>query len=136
MTQICLALAALILRAVEHGKPIEQLFYSLQTLQNQDDGNIAVLEMLTVLPEEVVDTQNTDTSISPAHRSQYGQEVYVHSFYTSVSVSFGFPPFSICFAFMICSPFSFVPDLTKLNAASLTYSYGARVPTGSISKNV
>ncbi|KAG8656082.1 transportin MOS14 isoform X2 [Manihot esculenta] len=79
LTQICLALAALILRAVEHGKPIEQLFYSLQTLQNQDDGNIAVLEMLTVLPEEVVDTQNTDTSISPAHRSQYGQELLSHT---------------------------------------------------------
>ncbi|KAF2301703.1 hypothetical protein GH714_028725 [Hevea brasiliensis] len=79
LTQICLALAALVLRAVEHGKPIEQLFYSLQTLQNQDDGNVAVLEMLTVLPEEVVDTQNTDTSISPAHRSQYGQELLSHT---------------------------------------------------------
>lgn len=61
--------------AVEHGKPIEQLFYSLQTLQSQDDGNIAVLEMLTVLPEEVVDTQSSDYKISAAHRSQYGQEV-------------------------------------------------------------
>uniref|UniRef100_A0A3N7FYY2 Exportin-1/Importin-beta-like domain-containing protein n=1 Tax=Populus trichocarpa TaxID=3694 RepID=A0A3N7FYY2_POPTR len=60
LTQICLALAALMLCAVEHGKPIEQLFYSLRTLQSQDDGNVAVLEMLTVLPEEVVDTQNTD----------------------------------------------------------------------------
>ncbi|XP_058004671.1 transportin MOS14 isoform X7 [Hevea brasiliensis] len=79
LTQICLALAALILRAVEHGKPIEQLFYSLQTLQNQDDGNVAVLEMLTVLPEEVVDTQNTDSHISPAHRSQYGQELLSHT---------------------------------------------------------
>ncbi|XP_011033717.1 PREDICTED: importin-13 isoform X3 [Populus euphratica] len=60
LTQICLALAALMLCAVEHGKSIEQLFYSLRTLQSQDDGNVAVLEMLTVLPEEVVDTQNTD----------------------------------------------------------------------------
>lgn len=75
MTQICLALSALVLRAVEHGKPIERLFYSLQGLQNQDDGNIAVLEMLTVLPEEVIDTQNTDSRISSAQRSQYGQEV-------------------------------------------------------------
>jgi transportin-3 len=34
-----------------------------------------VLEMLTVLPEEVVDTQNTDCRVSPAHRSQYSREV-------------------------------------------------------------
>ncbi|XP_020533475.2 transportin MOS14 isoform X2 [Jatropha curcas] len=79
LTQICLALAALILRAAEHGKPIEQLFYSLRTLQNQDDSNMAVLEMLTVLPEEVVDTQNADGNISPAHRSQYGQELLSHT---------------------------------------------------------
>ncbi|XP_015570915.2 transportin MOS14 isoform X1 [Ricinus communis] len=79
LTQICLALSALVLRAVEHGKPIEQLFYSLQTLQNQEDGNVAVLEMLTVLPEEVVDTQNSDSSISQAHRSQYGKELLSHT---------------------------------------------------------
>ncbi|KAF9669428.1 hypothetical protein SADUNF_Sadunf14G0106600 [Salix dunnii] len=79
LTQICLALAALMLCAVEHGKPIEQLFYSLQTLQSQDDGNVAVLEMLTVLPEEVVDTQNTDCRVSPAHRSQYGLELLSHT---------------------------------------------------------
>ncbi|XP_061961664.1 transportin MOS14 isoform X2 [Populus nigra] len=79
LTQICLALAALMLCAVEHGKPIEQLFYSLRTLQSQDDGNVAVLEMLTVLPEEVVDTQNTDCRVSPAHRSQYGRELLSHT---------------------------------------------------------
>ncbi|XP_011033714.1 PREDICTED: importin-13 isoform X1 [Populus euphratica] len=79
LTQICLALAALMLCAVEHGKSIEQLFYSLRTLQSQDDGNVAVLEMLTVLPEEVVDTQNTDCRVSPAHRSQYGRELLSHT---------------------------------------------------------
>ncbi|KAJ4729616.1 Transportin like [Melia azedarach] len=79
LTQICLALSALILRAVEHGKPIEKLFYSLQNLQSQDDGNIAVLEMLTVLPEEVVDSQASDCNISSAHRSQYGQELLSHT---------------------------------------------------------
>lgn len=79
LTQICLALAALMLCALEHGKPIEQLFYSLRTLQSQDDGNVAVLEMLTVLPEEVVDTQNTDCRVSPAHRSQYGRELLSHT---------------------------------------------------------
>lgn len=79
LTQICLALAALMLCALEHGKPIEQLFYSLRTLQSQDDGNVAVLEMLTVLPEEVVDTQNADCRVSPAHRSQYGRELLSHT---------------------------------------------------------
>ncbi|KAG6660061.1 transportin MOS14 [Carya illinoinensis] len=75
LTQICLALSALILRSVENGKPIEQLFYSLQNLQSHDDGNVAVLEMLTVLPEEVFDSQNADNKISSACRSQYCQEL-------------------------------------------------------------
>ena len=75
MTQICLAFSALIPQAVEHGKPIEQLFYNLQNLQIQDDGNIAILEMLTVLPEEIVENQYADTRISAVNRSQYGQEV-------------------------------------------------------------
>ncbi|XP_016649424.1 PREDICTED: importin-13 isoform X4 [Prunus mume] len=79
LTQICLALSALILRAAEHGKPVEQLFYSLQNLQTQVDGNVAVLEMLTVLPEEVLDNQNTDSKISSADRSQYGQELLSHT---------------------------------------------------------
>ncbi|GLT95639.1 hypothetical protein SLE2022_133070 [Rubroshorea leprosula] len=78
LTQVCLALSALILRAAEHGKPIQQLFYSLQNLQSQDDGNVAVLEMLTVLPEEAIDTQSSDCKISPSHRSQYGQELLSH----------------------------------------------------------
>ena len=79
LTQICLALSALILGAVDlantNAKPIEQLFYSLQNLQTQDDGNIAVLEMLTVLPEEVVDNQHADTKLNLAKRSHYAQEV-------------------------------------------------------------
>ena len=75
LTQICLALSALILRGVENGKPIEQLFYSLQNLQSQEDGNIAVLEMLTVLPEEVFDTHNTDSKLTSALRTQYCREV-------------------------------------------------------------
>ncbi|ONI20150.1 hypothetical protein PRUPE_3G316100 [Prunus persica] len=79
LTQICLALSALILRAAEHGKPVEQLFYSLQNLQTQVDGNVAVLEMLTVLPEEVLDNQNTDCKISSADRNQYGQELLSHT---------------------------------------------------------
>ncbi|XP_043724641.1 importin-13 isoform X3 [Telopea speciosissima] len=74
LTQICLALSALILRAVEYRKPIEQLFSSLQSLQSQDNGNFAVLELLTVLPEEVVEDQNGDCNISSACRCQYGRE--------------------------------------------------------------
>ncbi|KAE8701985.1 transportin-3-like isoform X3 [Hibiscus syriacus] len=79
LTQICLALSALILRSAEHGKPIEQLFYSIQNLPTQNDGIVAVLEMLTVLPEEIVDTQNTDCKISASHRNQYGQELLSHT---------------------------------------------------------
>ncbi|XP_030461321.1 transportin MOS14 [Syzygium oleosum] len=75
LTQICLALSALIVHAGEHEKPIEQLFYSLRNLQSQDGGNLAVLEMLTVLPEEVVDKQNADCRLSAACRSQHGQEL-------------------------------------------------------------
>ncbi|XP_030483962.2 transportin MOS14 isoform X1 [Cannabis sativa] len=80
LTQICLALSALLLGAVEHGKPIEQLFYSLQNLQTQqDDGNIAVLEMLTVLPEEVIENQHGDTKLSLTNRTQYARELLSHT---------------------------------------------------------
>ncbi|KAK4804792.1 hypothetical protein SAY86_004609 [Trapa natans] len=79
LTQICLALSALVLRAVEHEKPIEKLFASLQNLQNQDDCNLAVLEMLTVLPEEIVDNQNADCTISSICRNQYIQELLAHT---------------------------------------------------------
>ncbi|KAK4272279.1 hypothetical protein QN277_020861 [Acacia crassicarpa] len=79
LTQICLALSALVLRVVEHGNPIEKLFYSLQNLQSQDDGNIAVLEMLTVLPEEVVDNQRSDSKISSSQKSHYSQELLSHT---------------------------------------------------------
>ncbi|XP_042008128.1 transportin MOS14-like isoform X1 [Salvia splendens] len=74
LTQICLALSTLILHAAEDGKPIEKLFYSLQNLQSQDNGNAAVLEMLTVLPE-IIEDQNGDFSVSSARRKEYGQEL-------------------------------------------------------------
>lgn len=79
LTQICLALSALILRAAEHKKPIEQLFHNLQNLQCLDNGNMAVLEMLTVLPEEIVDDQSTDSCINSARRGQYAQELLSHT---------------------------------------------------------
>lgn len=78
LTQICLALSALMLHAVEHGEPIEKLFCSLQSLENHDEGNIAVLEMLTVLPE-VVEDQNTDYRTSSAQRREYGRELLSHT---------------------------------------------------------
>ncbi|CAL5439535.1 unnamed protein product [Camellia sinensis] len=46
---------------------------NLENLQSQDDGNIAVLEMLTVLLE-VVEDPSTDSIISPARRGEYGRE--------------------------------------------------------------
>lgn len=79
LTQICLALSALVLRAAEHKKPIEQLFASLHKLQSQENGNVAVLEMLTVLPEEVAEDQNGDRNIDAASRSQYTRELLSHT---------------------------------------------------------
>ncbi|XP_061372363.1 transportin MOS14 isoform X2 [Gastrolobium bilobum] len=79
LTQICLALSALVLQVVANGNPIQQLFYSLQNLQSQDDGNIAVLEMLTVLPEEVVDNQRIDSTIRSSHKNHYTQELLSHT---------------------------------------------------------
>ncbi|XP_057542479.1 transportin MOS14 isoform X2 [Amaranthus tricolor] len=79
LTQICLALSALVLRAAEYRQPIEQLFYSLQNFHTQENGNLAVLEMLTVLPEEVIEDQSTDISINSAQRSQYTQELLSHT---------------------------------------------------------
>lgn len=75
LTQICLALSALVLRAVEHKKPIEQLFSSLNKLQSQENGNVAVLEMLTVLPEEVAEDQSGDRNITAASRCQFTREL-------------------------------------------------------------
>ncbi|KAL9264128.1 Transportin MOS14-like protein [Drosera capensis] len=74
LTQICLALSGLILRAAEHKKPIELLFQNLQNLLSQD-CHIAVLEMLTVLPEEIIEDQSTDDSLNSAQRGQCSQEV-------------------------------------------------------------
>ncbi|CAK8542797.1 unnamed protein product [Lathyrus sativus] len=79
LTQICLALSSLVLQVVAHGNPIEQLFYSLRSLQSEDNGNIAVLEMLTVLPEEVVDNQRIDSKINSLHKSHYTQELLSHT---------------------------------------------------------
>lgn len=78
LTQICLALSTLVLHAVEYYKPIEKLFYSLQNLQGQDDGNIAVLEMLTVLPE-VVEDESATYKTKSGQRSDYGPELLSHT---------------------------------------------------------
>lgn len=80
LTQICLALSALVLRSIEHKKPIVQLFSSLHQLQVNEDGNVALLEMLTVLPEEVVEDHNGDRNIDAASRSQFTREVSRCSF--------------------------------------------------------
>ena len=84
LTQICLALSGLVLRAVEHKMPIDQLFASLNKLQSLEDENVAVLELLTVLPEEVVEDQNVDRSIDFAIRSQFTREV---SYFSPILVS-------------------------------------------------
>ncbi|KAM0058466.1 putative importin-beta domain, armadillo-like helical, exportin-1/Importin-beta [Helianthus debilis subsp. tardiflorus] len=78
LTQICLALSTLILHAVEYYKPIEKLFYSLQNLQGQDDGNIVVLEMLTVLPE-VVEDESASYKTKSGQKIDYGPELLSHT---------------------------------------------------------
>ncbi|PKA56913.1 hypothetical protein AXF42_Ash002216 [Apostasia shenzhenica] len=79
LTQICLALSALVLRAVEHKTPIERLFSSLSKLQSQDNGNFAVLEILTVLPEEVIEDHSGDRSIAATSRCQFTRELLSHT---------------------------------------------------------
>ncbi|XP_051140247.1 transportin MOS14 isoform X2 [Andrographis paniculata] len=78
LTQICLALSTLVLHAVEHGRPIEKLFYSLQNLRNQDNGNTVVLEVLTVLPE-IIEDQSSDHGVDSAQRLEYEQELLGHT---------------------------------------------------------
>ncbi|KAG6519369.1 transportin MOS14-like [Zingiber officinale] len=79
LTQICLALSALILRSIEQSMPIDQLFSSLHQHETQENGNLAVLEMLTVLPEEVVENRNWDCNISTEKRSQFTRELLSHT---------------------------------------------------------
>jgi transportin-3 len=52
---------------------VEQLFASLNELQGQGTGSNAVLELLTVLPEEVIEDQTV--SVDSGMRWQFSQEV-------------------------------------------------------------
>eukprot|EP00249_Psilotum_nudum_P018325 c26750_g1_i1 orf=560-3634(-) len=79
LTQICLALSALVLRALELKKPIEQLFASLPELQGQGSGGNAILELLTVLPEEVIEDQSVNLAVNSARRWQFTQELLSHT---------------------------------------------------------
>lgn len=75
LTQICLALSALVLRAVEWSKPVEQLFASLSELQWQGTGSNGILELLRVLPEEVIEDQVVNASVDSSRRREFTQEV-------------------------------------------------------------
>lgn len=79
LTQICLAMSALVLRAGEHREPIEQLFASLDELQSRENGSVAVLEMLTVLPEEVLEDRSGDRSIDAPSRCRLTRELLSHT---------------------------------------------------------
>ncbi|CAM6097582.1 unnamed protein product [Calypogeia fissa] len=79
LTQICLALSALVLRAVEWSKPVEQLFASLSELQGQGTGSNAILELLRVLPEEVIEDQVVNTSVDSSRRREFTQELLSHT---------------------------------------------------------
>ncbi|KZV42041.1 importin-13 [Dorcoceras hygrometricum] len=78
LTQICLALSTLVLHAAENGKPIGNLWYCLQNLQSQHNGSPAALEVLTVLPE-IIEDQNSDSSMTSAQRYEFGQELLAHT---------------------------------------------------------
>ncbi|CDP16761.1 unnamed protein product [Coffea canephora] len=78
LTQICLALSTLLLHAVEHGRPIEKLFYSVQNLASHEGGHIAVLEMLTVLPE-VFEDHITNNCKTLTIRYEYEQQLLLHT---------------------------------------------------------
>lgn len=78
LTQICLALSALVLRAVELKKPVEQLFASL--CQTHDGvGSYAILELLTVLPEEVIEDNIVNATVEPERRWHFTQELLSHT---------------------------------------------------------
>uniref|UniRef100_A0A7I4A443 Exportin-1/Importin-beta-like domain-containing protein n=1 Tax=Physcomitrium patens TaxID=3218 RepID=A0A7I4A443_PHYPA len=79
LTQICVALSALVLRATEARKPVEQLFASLNELQGQGTGSNAVLELLTVLPEEALEDQSLLSSVDPGRRTQFSREILSHT---------------------------------------------------------
>jgi transportin-3 len=71
LTQICLALAALALRA-EGG--VDGLFARMPHLPSP-----AVLELLTVLPEEAAQDQGADTGVDAAARCRFTREVLAHA---------------------------------------------------------
>ncbi|XP_024319110.1 transportin MOS14 isoform X2 [Brachypodium distachyon] len=71
LTQICLALAALALRA-EGG--VDGLFARMQHLPDP-----ALLELLTVLPEEVAQDQSGDTGVNAAARCRFTRELLAHA---------------------------------------------------------
>ncbi|KAL0732764.1 hypothetical protein Bca4012_008973 [Brassica carinata] len=73
LTQICLALSALLLHADPYSKPFDKLMFALQNLQAHDDGNVVLLELLTVLPEEISDTRHL------SHQSDLRQELLSHT---------------------------------------------------------
>uniref|UniRef100_K3ZH68 Exportin-1/Importin-beta-like domain-containing protein n=1 Tax=Setaria italica TaxID=4555 RepID=K3ZH68_SETIT len=71
LTQICLALSALALRA-EGG--VDDLFARMPLLPAP-----AVLELLTVLPEEAAQDQGGDTGVDAAARCRFTREVLAHA---------------------------------------------------------
>ena len=71
LTQICLALAALALRA-EGG--VDGLFARMPHLPDP-----ALLELLTVLPEEVAQDESGDTGVDSATRCRFTRELLTHA---------------------------------------------------------
>ncbi|KAH7302716.1 hypothetical protein KP509_23G084200 [Ceratopteris richardii] len=78
LTQICLALSALVLRAVELKKPVEQIFGSLSETQVHGMYSHAILELLTVLPEEVIEENVVNVLVDSDRRWHFRQELLSH----------------------------------------------------------
>lgn len=107
LTQICLALSALLLHADLYSKPFDKLMFALQSLQAHDDGNVVLLELLTVLPEEISDSRHV------SHQSDLRQEVI---------------PFIILFFFCLCCTYLAFGFVT----VALAYFHGSRLLTPAV----
>ncbi|KAJ3671776.1 hypothetical protein LUZ60_007855 [Juncus effusus] len=77
LTQICLAISSLMLKIDENELKLtmEHLFINLKKLECQENGCIAVLELLTVLPEEFTDDSVKTKSCFKSELLLYTQTV-------------------------------------------------------------
>jgi hypothetical protein len=74
---------------VESKKPVEQLFASLYEFQGEGVGSNAILELLTVLPEEVIEDNTLNLTVDAERRWNFTQEVpLLTQFFEAVVIDF------------------------------------------------